>query len=286
MHRSTSLAVVLSLLVMPTTCCKSATAANDKLAKHVDEMFAAYDGADSPGCAVGIMHKNKLVYSKGFGVANMDHEVPNTPDTIFEIGSLAKSFTCACIAILMDQKKISPDDEIRKYVPEMHPFDPPIRVRHLIRCRSGIWAQWHIAQLAGWRAEPVEAPYTEQDMLTLLSGQTTLPFKPGSQFRYGTGDYFLLGVIVRRVTGQSLADFAKQHLFDPLGMDNTFIMQKPRPHCEAAGYWLLPSGRWPVAAVAARFFSTGWQRAVHQRGRSGSLGRKLLQEPLAGGQVS
>jgi CubicO group peptidase (beta-lactamase class C family) len=201
--------------------------ADDALSAQVDAMFAEYDRADSAGCAVGIVSHAELIYSKGFGSANLDHEVANTPQTIFEIGSFAKSFTCACMAILLDQGKISPGDDVRRYVPEMHQFDPPVRIRHMIRCRSGIWAQWHIAQLAGWYAEPTETPYTQNDLLTLLSGQKTLPFEPGSQFSYSTSDYFLMGIIVERVTGQSLAEFAKKNLFEPLGMSSTFIMEDP-----------------------------------------------------------
>ena len=201
--------------------------ADDALVARVDAILAAYDRADSAGCALGIVSQGKLIYSRGFGSANLDHEVANTPQTVFEIGSFAKSFTCACIAILLDQGRISPDDDLRRYVPEMHEFDPPVRIRHMIRCRSGLWAQWHIAQLAGWYAEPTETPYTRNDMLTLLSGQKTLPFEPGSQFLYSTSDYFLLGIIVERVTGLSLADFAKKNLFEPLGMSSTFIMEDP-----------------------------------------------------------
>lgn len=219
-------------------------AATDSLSDQVDAMFAKYDRPDSPGCALGIIRDGQLIYRKGFGSAHLDHEVLNTPRTVFEIGSFAKSFTCACIAILLDQGRLSPDDDIRLHVPEMHTFDPPIRIRDLIRCRSGLWEQWHIAQLAGWSAEPIEAPYTENDMLTLLSGQATLPFEPGTQFHYGTGDYFLLGVIVRRVTGQSLADFAKGNLFEPLGMPSTFIMQDPARIVKrrAIGYYQHPKG--------------------------------------------
>ncbi|HIE97621.1 MAG TPA: class C beta-lactamase-related serine hydrolase [Fuerstia sp.] len=149
------------------------------------------------------------------------------------------------MAILLDQGKISPDDDIRRYVPEMHKFDPPVRIRHMIRCRSGIWAQWHIAQLAGWYAEPTETPYTQNDLLTLLSGQKTLPFEPGSQFSYSTCDYFLMGIIVERVTGLSLADFAKKNLFEPLGMSSTFIMEAPAQIVKrrAVGYQQT-NGQW------------------------------------------
>ena len=199
----------------------------DEMSGRVDSMFARYNRPESAGCSIGIIQQGRLIYSKGFGSANLDHEVPNTPHTVFDTGSVSKSFTCACLAILLDQGKLSPDDDIRKYLPELHAFDPPIRIRHVVRCRDGIWAQWHIQQLAGWTAQPIEAPYREHDLLTLLAGQKTLPFEPGTEFQYGTGGYFLLGILVKRVTGLTLAEFAKKNLFEPLEMTSTFYMEEP-----------------------------------------------------------
>src|SRR5262245_4010763 len=198
-----------------------------RLAAKVDAMFARSNRKDGPGSAVGIVRKGKLIYAKGFGSANLDYEVPNTPQTIFEIASASKSFTCACIALLMDQGKIDPDDDLRKFVPEMHKFDPPVRIKHLVRCRTGLWDPFHIMPLAGWDNLPVQSPFSETDLLTVLSGQKKLPFKPGTQFRYGSGDYFLLGLVVERVTGKSLADFARDNLFKPLGMARTFYEKDP-----------------------------------------------------------
>lgn len=219
---------------------------DDELSAQVDKLLAEYDRPDLPGCSIGIIRDGQMIYSRGFGSANLDHQVLNTPRTVFETGSFAKSITCACIAMLMDQGRLSPDDDIRDYVPELQKSDPPIRIRHLVRCRSGIWAQWHIAQIAGWYAQPVEAPYTENDMLTLLSGQKSWPFKPGEEFQYSTGDYFLLGVILKRVTGQSLPDFAQKNLFAPLGMTHTFIMQDPAKlvRHRAIGYYRHYQGDW------------------------------------------
>src|SRR5688500_11981444 len=104
---------------------------------QVDELLAKHNRTDVPGCAVGIIHHGELVYSKGFGSANLEYEVPNTPQTLFETASFSKSFTCLCVALLMDEQKILPDDDIRKFVPEMHAFDPPLRIRDLVRCESG-----------------------------------------------------------------------------------------------------------------------------------------------------
>jgi CubicO group peptidase (beta-lactamase class C family) len=216
------------------------------LAAKVDEMFARWDRKDGPGCAVGIIQNGQLVYSKGFGSANLDDQVPNTPQTVFEVASFSKSITCVCLALLMDQGKVSPEDDIRKFVPEMHPFDSPIRVQDLVRCRSGLWDQLHIAVLVGWDNVPLQSPYTAEDTLAIASGQKHLPFKPGTQFQYGSGDYFLLGLIVQRVSGLSLADFARKNVFQPLGMTRTFFEEDPTRVVEhrAVGHYKHTDGTW------------------------------------------
>src|SRR5262245_34824739 len=111
------------------------------LAAKVDGLFEKVNRRDVAGCSVGVVHHGKLVYSKGFGSANLEYQVPNTPQTVFETASFSKTFTSLCLAFLMDEGKVSPDDDLRKFVPEMHAFDPPVRVRDLVRCRSGLWDQ-------------------------------------------------------------------------------------------------------------------------------------------------
>jgi CubicO group peptidase (beta-lactamase class C family) len=223
----------------------NAEAPDKALATQVDQHFVGCDKPGSPGCAVGIVRGGKLIYSKGFGSANLDFEVANTPRTIFEIASASKSFTCACLALLMDQGKIDPDDDLRKFVPEMHKFDPPVRIKHMVRCRTGLWDQFHVMPLAGWDNLPIESPYSEADLLTVLSGQKKLPFAPGTQFHYGSGDYFLLGLVVKRVTGKSLAEFARENLFEPLGMTRTFYETDPTRVVKnrAVGYYKV-DGAW------------------------------------------
>ena len=166
------------------------------LTDRVDGLFAKWNRLDSPGCAVGIVHRGQLIYSKGFGSANLEYRVPNTPQTVFEVASFSKSLTCACLALLMDEGKLSPDDDLRRFVPEVHAFDPPIRIRDLVRCRSGVWDQVSLPVLVGWENAPLQHPHTEADFLGLLAGQETLPFLPGSRFAYSSGDYFLLGLMV------------------------------------------------------------------------------------------
>src|SRR5262249_30932557 len=209
-NMKTTTSWLIGLVLIASAASAAGAEDTDKtLASQVNRLFAECNNPGSPGCAVGIVRKGKLIYSKGFGSSNLDHEVANTPQSIFEIGSASKSFTCACLALLMDQGKINPNDDLRKFVSEMHPFDPPVRIEHMIRCRTGLWDTFHVMPLAGWDNLPIQSPYSETDLLTVLTGQKKLPFAPGTQFHYGSGDSFLLGVVVKRVTGKSLAEFAR-----------------------------------------------------------------------------
>ena len=217
---------VLAVRCLPGSCDEPGP--NERMGlPEVDKLFAKWNRPDTPGCAVGIVQNGKPIYRKGFGSANLDGQVPNTPQTVFETASFAKSLGCACLALLMDEGKIAPEDDLRKFVPEMHAFDPPIRIQDMVRCRSGLWDSISIPILIGWENVPLQTPYTEADFFSLITGQKSLPFKPGSEFRYSSGDYFLLGTIIKRVSGQSVAEFARKRIFEPLEMKRTFYEEEP-----------------------------------------------------------
>ncbi len=188
------------------------------LKADVDRVFAAWDKPESPGCGLGIVHEGRLVYQKGYGQANLEQNIPINPSTVFYIASTSKQFTAASIALLAKQNKLSLDDDIRKYLPELPEYDSRITLRHLIHHTSGIPDYLELLGLAGERLDDVHG---EEEILELLSRQKSLSFKPGDQFLYSNSGYFLLGVIVKRVSGKSLAQFAEEHIFNPLGMTHT-----------------------------------------------------------------
>jgi CubicO group peptidase (beta-lactamase class C family) len=223
-------------------------AGGEDLSKQVDELFAKWDRPDSPGCAVAIVQRGEVVYSKGFGTANLEYGVSNTPRTVHDVMSMSKMFTCACVAILMDEGKLSPGDELRRFVPEMYAFDESIALKHLIQCKSGLWDQTSLPLLVGWENAPLQFPYREADFFTLLCGQRTLQVKPGTEHRYSGGDYFLLGVIVERITGQSLPEFAKERILRPLGMERTFYEVDPTAVVQerAVGHWKPTGEAWHI----------------------------------------
>lgn len=173
-------------------------------------------------------------------MANLDYNIPITPKSVFSIASISKQFTAMSILLLSKQGKLSLDDEIQKYLPEIPRYQSPITIRHLIHHTSGIRNFIELAELAGMRHEDVHM--TDDDVLGLIARQKELNFKPGEEYVYSNSGYFLLGLIVKRVSGKSLRKFAEENIFKPLGMNNTYfhddrnLVVKNR----ATGY--LPSG--------------------------------------------
>ena len=236
-----------------TSCLQAATPAEEsepkaaRLIERIDKLFADYSNATRPGGAVGVVKEGRLIYRRGFGAAHTGYEYPNTPQTLFDIASASKSFTTACVAILMDQGKLKPDDDIREIVTEMKQLPESVRIRDLLRCESGIWAQVHIMPLTGRKNVPVQHPYGREDILAILSSQRRLPFEPGSDREYSSSDFFLLALAVERISGQRFPEFAKDHLFAPCGMKRTFIEEQSELDVKnrAIGHWdHAENGHW------------------------------------------
>ncbi len=196
---------------------QAAPAAPDRKAQ-VDVVFAAFDRTDSPGCALGVFQDGGLAYARGYGMANLELHVGNSSETAFDIGSTAKQFAAFSILLLARDGKLSVDDDIRKYVPEIPDYGPRITIRHLLTHTSGLRDYLELMDLDGIREEDLT---TEQDALDILTRQKALNFTPGSEHLYSNSGYFLLSVIVRRASGRSLRDFANERIFRPLGMTHT-----------------------------------------------------------------
>ena len=191
--------------------------ASDDLTGRVDKLFAQWNKADSPGCVVAVIKDGRIVYERGYGMANLEYNIPISPTTVFYIASTSKQFTAASIAILSQRGKLTLDDPIRKYIPELPTIYDGIILRHLIYHTSGIRDFQTVLDVQG-RTDDMN---TERDIIELLARQKALNFRPGDQFEYCNSGYFLLGVVVKRVSGKSLREFADENIFQPLGMSNT-----------------------------------------------------------------
>ncbi len=185
--------------------------------ERVDLLFARWDKLDSPGCALAVVKDGQVIYKRGYGVANLDYGIPISPQSVFNIASTSKQFTAASVALLATQGKISLDEDIRKYLPEMPPYPTPVTVRQLIYHTGGIREYSHLMQLSGIRFQDA----SDEEVFKTIARQKELNFKPGDEYLYSNSGYFLLAQIVKRVSGKSLREFAEENIFKPLGMINT-----------------------------------------------------------------
>lgn len=182
-------------------------------AARIESVFVDIDRTSSPGCAAGVVMDGALVFADGYGSANLDHQIPITPGTVFYLGSVSKQFTAGAAALAARQGRLSLDDDIRKWVPELPAYERPITIRHLIHHTSGLRDYLTLQSLAGTPGE-----YTDEEIIALLARQRALNFPPGERYLYSNSGYFLLSEIVERATGLTLRAFADRHFFRPFGM--------------------------------------------------------------------
>jgi CubicO group peptidase (beta-lactamase class C family) len=190
-----------------------------ELARQVDGIFGKWDRADSPGCALGIYKDGQIIYGRGYGMANLNDDVPVTQATVFHVASMSKQFTAASILLLAQQGRLSLDDDVHKYIPELPDFGKVITLRQLLHHTSGLRDQWSLLELAGWRMS--QDLITDDDVMSVVVRQRTLDFAPGERYLYSNTGFTLLGIIVRRVSGMSLREFTTKNIFEPLGMKQT-----------------------------------------------------------------
>lgn len=207
-------------------------------AAAVDKVFARWTAA-TPGCAVGVSVDGHSIIERAYGMADLERDVRNAPDTIFEAGSVSKQFTAAAVLLLARDGKLSIDDPVRKYVPELPVYAAgsgdaapqairgdggsgsgvPLTIRHMLTHTSGLRDWGEVAGIAGWPRGT--RAHTHAHVLDIVSRQQALNFTPGTAWSYSNTGYNLATVIVARVSGQSFADFTRDRIFRPLGMTRT-----------------------------------------------------------------
>ncbi|MBW4624504.1 MAG: beta-lactamase family protein [Brasilonema octagenarum HA4186-MV1] len=258
----------------------------------VDELFSEWDKPDSPGFALAIIKDGETIYKRGYGMADLEHNVTISPNSVFDIASTSKQFTAMCIALLARKGELSLDDEIQIYISEIPRYEYPITVRHLIHHTSGIRDFLNLMELAGMRCEN---DYPENEIIALIARQQELNFKPGEEHLYSNSGYFLLAEIVKRVSGKSLAVFADQHIFSPLGMkathfhdDFTRIVQN-----RAIGYSVREEGSFQIDTTIFDIVGDGgiyttvedlciWDENFYQN-KLGGYGQDLIEEIITPG---
>lgn len=208
---------------------------------EIDALFADY-GAGTPGCALGVMQDGEFAYRAGYGMANLEYDIPVTSSSVFRIGSTSKQFTAAAIALLAERGQIRLDDPIAKYFPEFPSWANGVTVMNLVNHSSGIRDYLQLTWLQGLVND---ADYYSDDyVIELLARQQETNFPPGTEYLYSNSGYLLLAHLVERVSGQPLKEFAAANIFGPLGMahshfhdDHTHIVP-----LRASGYAPLEEG--------------------------------------------
>ncbi len=199
--------------------CRSPGAApQEPIGAQIRALFQGMDQSDSPGAAVAVFKEGEVVFSQGFGSAQLEYGIPITPKTIFHVASVSKQFTAFAITLLAQAGKLSLDDDIRSYLPEVPDFGKTIRIHHLLHHTSGLRDQWEALAMAGWRLDDV---ITRDHILNMVKHQKELNFVPGERYLYCNTGYTLLAEIVARITNTSFRTWTDLNIFKPLRMEHT-----------------------------------------------------------------
>lgn len=222
---------------------------------RINEIFNRFDFQDKPGGAVAVALDGKTIYSRAFGLASMEYGIPNTPSTLFNTGSVSKQFTAMGIVLLDLEGKISIDDDIRKYMPELPEFGDTIRIRHLLHHTSGLRSLHYLFGIAGWRGDDSR---TNEDLYRFLERQRDLNFRPGEEYMYCNTGYMLMARIIEIASEETFTDWIKKSVFLPLGMVSTYAEDNYRRIVpgNATSYFIPEEG--------------GFERSIEYWGYTGS----------------
>ncbi len=253
---SPRLATLLSLLCASIAASAQGQPVNllkTEIAEKLEEIYRDWDRDDGPGGVVAISLEGNMVYARAYGLAELEHSVPNSVTTKFDIGSVSKQFTAMCILLLEEDGLLALDDPVAKYIKEMPILEEGITIRQLLTHTSGV--RDHTALMAIAR----KRTYGESDVLAMLRKQQDLNFEPGTKFMYSNSGYFLLATIVQSITKKPLSQFARERIFEPLGMDDTQIVDGPSQVVvnRAASY---------------RRFRSGYVKAANSQSANGAVG--------------
>jgi CubicO group peptidase (beta-lactamase class C family) len=224
----------------------SALSAKDaERAAQVDALMAEWSKGETPGAAVLVVQDGRVLLKKGYGLANVETKEPIRPDTVFDLASVSKQFTAMAVLMLAERGKLSLDDPLSKFFPAFPAYAQKITVRHILNHTSGLPDYMVIMTATGkidknWKAGGFEP--TSADTVKLLAEQKELRFAPGEKWEYSNSGYVVLGQIVVKASGKSLAQFLKENIFQPLGMNNTLVSDETRPKIKNRAISYGPDG--------------------------------------------
>ncbi|MHC5005347.1 MAG: serine hydrolase domain-containing protein, partial [Planctomycetota bacterium] len=287
--------LVIPVVVLLVAAGHGRGAADQRSGERIDALFAEWDKTGSPGCALAVYRDGRLELARGYGMADLERATTITPRSVFDIASTSKQFVAMCVLLLEEAGRLSLDEDVRTWFPQLPDYGAPITVRHLVHHTSGIRDYLVLMQLA---AMPMENDYPEARIVDLIARQQALNFPPGTEFLYSNSGYFLLGEIVHRASGMPLGEFARRHIFDPLGMRSTQFYDdfKRVVPDRAIGY--LPAGDGGFATELYLFDLVGdggvlttvedllrWDRNFYDN-RLGAGDRALIERMLTPGRLA
>jgi len=211
----------LVLLALPSTATAQYTiGARDDNAIRADSVFRRFDRTDSPGCALGVYQNGAIRYARGYGLASLEHSVPLSPRTVLDVGSISKQFTAMAMLLLEKDGKLSLDDPIRKLFPEMPPYADRVTWRRALSQTSGLRDLWTL-----WGQTGRTFAGDTVDALNVIVRSAEPNYEPGERYLYTNSGWILAAQAVYRLTGKSLAQFAEERIFAPLGMRDTRFLE-------------------------------------------------------------
>jgi CubicO group peptidase (beta-lactamase class C family) len=223
-------------------------------AAKIDRLFAQWDRADSPGAAIVVVKDGAVVYLHGYGCADLEHRIPITPQSLFDVASVAKQFTGLSVAMLVQQGKLSLDDDIHTHLPDVPDFGKPVTIHHLLHHSSGL-RDW--PETLSLSDREMEGPITLETILEMVRRQRELDFAPGEEEQYSNTGYNLLAAAVAKVTGQSFRTWTDRNLFQPLGMKHTLVCDNPAEVIMDRANSYAPGGRNRFRQVVSQLAAQG-----------------------------
>lgn len=188
----------------------------------IDAIFAERNALDAPGCAIAIAQDGEPVYARGYGSANLDYNVPITPQTVFDVASITKQFAAASLTLLEEDGVLSLDDDVRRWLPELPDYGSVMTLRHMIHHTSGLRDYLNLFPLAGRGSY---YPISLDQILDMLARQRALVFEPGERYEYSNSAYMLIAKVIERASGKTFGEFADERLFEPLDMQDSFMYE-------------------------------------------------------------
>ncbi|MCG8332517.1 MAG: beta-lactamase family protein [Chitinophagales bacterium] len=228
--------ILTTALIFLCFCCVEAQQ-TESVEARVDRIFKDFNNAHTPGVMLACMKNGKVLFSKGYGMANLEYQIPISSSSVFSLASVSKQFTAFSILLLEEREQLSLNDDVRKYLPKLNDYGEVITIEMLINHTSGIRSCLQLLGQAGYNSDNI---ITSEEVRDMIYRQSALNFPPGEKFSYSNSGYFLLAEIVEKVSGKSFANFVNENIFKPLKMEDSFVMDNYNEiiHDRATSYQL------------------------------------------------